>query len=177
MQISNIRTKAPTMQIRPVPSGVSKNQKRKFVGAQAEKFAEVSLRAQGYDVTNLNELVGNCPVMDLLATTRRHKLLMQVRGTTTWNSQWGAPPQQAESLDLLARALGCEAWYAFVWLDALGGRSDTHAGIWCAPALKVARHATVAIRDYPATLRYHVFYHELSKLTGPLPGAGRLPAL
>jgi hypothetical protein len=87
---------------------------RKEVCVRSEAAVTEVLRARGYVVTNLNELTGNCPFMDLLARKGADRLLIQVKGTTT---DWGGfttPPHTVWALHRFATELDCPALYAFV---------------------------------------------------------------
>jgi hypothetical protein len=53
---------------------------------RAEAAAAAALRAEGFIVTDLNDLAGNWPIVDLLARSDTDRWLVQVRGTTI---DWG----------------------------------------------------------------------------------------
>lgn len=58
-------------------------EQRRSTGHRAEAAVTRELQAAGFTVTNLNDLVGNCPFADLLARKATTRLLIQVKGTVT----------------------------------------------------------------------------------------------
>lgn len=82
---------------------------RKEISDRAEAAAAQALSTAGFAVTNLNHLAENCPFMDLLARAGQHRLLVQVKGTTTRHGKFGAPPHTARALARLAAELDCHA--------------------------------------------------------------------
>jgi len=127
------------------------------IGQKAEEIVAQALVSKGYEITNLNSLVRNCPFMDLLATKPKRRgparrLLVQVKGTTNAKMWFGAQPSRARALDQFASAFGCTAEYAFVYVDTVGARPV----VQFAAAKDVAQMAEEAEESYPGTNRYHV---------------------
>lgn len=87
-------------------------------GRRAESAVAQELETVEFDVTNLNDVVGNCPFADLLAHQDSTRLLVQVKGTVTIGGKFGAPPHRVRGLDAIGTALGCHAIYAFVHFTA-----------------------------------------------------------
>jgi hypothetical protein len=123
---------------------------RKDVGDGAEAKVEGELEMAGFTVTNLNDLVGNCPFADLLARRSGTRVLVQVRGTTTLAGKFGAPSQGAHALDRFAAELDCCALYAFVHFVGEG------PVIRFATAAEVATLAEKDEAAYVGRNRFHV---------------------
>jgi hypothetical protein len=154
----------------PVPPGTA-DVRRRFVCRQAETVAGHELGAAGYAVVNLNDVVDDCPYMDLVATAGPVRILVQVRGTTTTERKFRALPKGALSLEIFAGALGCHALYAFVWMNESGGDFDVRYEL---PAT-VRAIADAGIADYPGTLRYHLTHNNLPYSVADLPNLLGLP--
>lgn len=121
------------------------------VGAAAEAAAQAALAATGWKVVNLNELANNFRFVDLLAKQGSTRLLVQVKGTTTSEGKFGALPDRARGLDVLAEELDAIALYALVHLTAGG------PVIRFGHAQQVASLAAERIAAYHGTLRYHLY--------------------
>jgi hypothetical protein len=124
--------------------------RRRVTGHRAEAIATRDLQAEGFTVTNLNDLVGNCPFADLLARKDGTRILVQVKGTETEEGNFGAPPTRVRGLEAISTELGCHAIYAFVHL------AESNPVTRFAAASKVAELADKAEADYPGTNRFHV---------------------
>jgi hypothetical protein len=133
-----------------MPQMTSLTEQRKATGRRAEAAVTASLEACGFTVTNLNDLVGNCPFADLLARKAVTRLLIQVKGTVTPEGKFGTPPARVRALETISTELGCHAIYAFVHLTA----SDPV--IRFATASEVAVLATEEEAAYNGINRYHV---------------------
>jgi hypothetical protein len=118
---------------------------------RAEAATTETLRAHGYDVTNLNDLAGNFPAADLAARRTGERLLIQVRGTTTLAGKFAAPPTKARTLCALADALDCHGLYAFVQF----AKSQQQV-ILFETAAQVAVLAEEDETAYDGVNRYHV---------------------
>jgi hypothetical protein len=128
----------------------SLTEQRRATGQRAEAAATRDLQAEGFTVTNLNDLVGNCPFADLIARKDGTRILVQVKGTETVDGKFGTPPARVRSLEAISTELGCHAIYAFVHL------ADGDPVVRFAAAGEVAELADEAEADYPGTNRYHV---------------------
>lgn len=94
--------------------------KQQEARTRAEATAASALQAEGFTVTNLNELAGNFPAADLVASRGTDRLMIQVRGTTIPAGKFRASPAKARILDRLAPLLGCHAIYSFVHFTTEG---------------------------------------------------------
>ncbi|MFJ4187862.1 hypothetical protein [Kitasatospora sp. NPDC089509] len=93
----------------------SRAEANRITRERAEELVSAVLKAEGYAVTNLNQLAGNFPLADLIAR-RETRLLVQVRGTTISEGKYRTPPQKARTFNRLGVELGCPAVYAFAHL-------------------------------------------------------------
>jgi hypothetical protein len=123
---------------------------RAAIGRTAEAAVTDVLGGIGYEVINLNELVGNCPFADLLATKAGLRLLVQVKGTTTADGLFGTPPDRVRALMAITEALDCFPIYAFCHL------TDADAVIRFSDAPTVATLAEEDEAAYEGVNRYHV---------------------
>ncbi|MEU8315014.1 hypothetical protein [Micromonospora sp. NPDC049033] len=123
---------------------------RVAVGRTAEAAVADVFRSIGYEVINLNELVGNCPFADLIATKVGLRLLVQVKGTTTADGLFGTPPERVRALMAITEALDCLPIYAFCHL------TGTDPVIRFADAATVATLAEADEAAYDGVNRYHV---------------------
>jgi hypothetical protein len=128
----------------------SLSEQRRATGQRAEAAAAADLQAEGFTITNLNDLVGNCPFADLIARRGEIRILIQVKGTETTEGKFGTPPARVRSLEAISTELGCHAIYAFVHL------AEDGPVIRFATASYVAELAVEAEADYPGINRYHV---------------------
>jgi hypothetical protein len=129
---------------------LSRAQAARATADQAERAVAAALEAVGYTVININDLAGNFPLADLGARKAGYSVLVQVRGTTTRDGKFAAPPEKARSLTDLSSLLGCTALYAFVHLLPDGPL------IRFADASHVAQLAEEDEANYQGTNRYHV---------------------
>jgi Holliday junction resolvase-like predicted endonuclease len=81
---------------------------------RSEHVAASVLQDLGFAVTNLNDLVGNCPFADLLARKDSTRLLVQVKATQTRERKFATPPRRTRALATISVELGCHPIYAFV---------------------------------------------------------------
>jgi hypothetical protein len=128
----------------------SLTEQRRATGQRAEAAATRDLQAEGFTVTNLNDLVGNCPFADLIARKDGTRMLIQVKGTETVDGKFGTPPARVRSLEAISTQLDCKAIYAFVHLV------EGDLVIRYATASAVAELADEAEAAYPGINRYHV---------------------
>jgi Holliday junction resolvase-like predicted endonuclease len=84
-------------------------------GQAAEDAVAAELRANGWDVLNLNrEIAGNYPKIDLIARRGAARMLIQVRGCGDPHGKFPAPSVDARKVETLGDWLGRPALYAFV---------------------------------------------------------------
>lgn len=88
--------------------------RRTATARRGEAAVTGELRAAGFTVMNLNDLVGNYPFADLLARGDMTRLLVQVKATKTKKGKFGTPPGRVRGLEVISTELGCHAIYAFV---------------------------------------------------------------
>jgi len=117
---------------------------------RGEAAVGAELEAAGFAVTNLNDLVGNCPFADLLARNDTTRLLIQVKTTETIEGLFGTPPGRVRALDVISTDLGCHAICAFVHLTGGG------VVILYSRAAEVAVLAEEDEAAYPGKNRFHM---------------------
>ncbi|MGW6392272.1 hypothetical protein ACWFR1_17610 [Streptomyces sp. NPDC055103] len=98
---------------------------------------------------NLNKLAKNFRFADLLAKRDSTRVLVQVKGMKTSEGKFGALPERARALHVLAGHLEVHAVYALVRL-APGG-PDIRFG---------SAEDAAALADYRGTLRFHLFLND-----------------
>lgn len=125
---------------------------RRQIQHRGETATTATLEQLGYQITDLNELVGNCPFADLLATKAGDRVLVQVKTTTIPAGTFTTPPAKARALHRMAEAIGCRTSYAFVHLLPAG----ISPVVRFASAVRVAELADADELAYHGTNRYHV---------------------
>ncbi|MFD7161361.1 hypothetical protein ACFV9C_42715 [Kribbella sp. NPDC059898] len=132
------------------------------IGKQAEAAAAAALRAEGFTVTDLNDVAGNWPIVDLLARIGSKRWLIQVRGTTIDWGPFRTEPAKAHQLITLAEELGCHALYAFVHF------TSDNTVIRFAPATEVAALAEEDEANTAGKNRYHVNINQFTLSAGAI---------
>jgi len=128
-------------------------EQRMTTGRRAEAAVTRELEAVGFTITNLNDLVGNCPFADLLAREGATRLLIQVKGTVTDEGKFGTPPGRVRALEAISTELGCHSIYAFAHLAA------DNTTIRYARAAEVAKLAEEWEAEYLLTHQKPPRYH------------------
>ena len=141
----------------------STSQQRTETGRRAEDAVAAELRELGFTVTNLNELVGNCPFADLVARRDEIRALVQVKGTVTAEGKFGVPAERARALQTIAVELACTAVYALAHL------CQEQEVIRYAGAEQVATLAEADELGYAGTNRYHVRIADFPVIAAELP--------
>lgn len=124
--------------------------RRTATARSGEAAVTEELRAAGFSVKNLNDLVGNCPFADLLACRPATRVLVQVKATKTKKGLFGTRPGRVRALEVISTALDCRAIYAFVHFtgDDVVVRYER--------AAEVAVLAEADEAAYPGKNRFHV---------------------
>jgi hypothetical protein len=126
------------------------SEQRRATGQRAETAATGELQTEGFAVTNLNDLVGNCPFATSSRGGMRPGSSSRSRAPKPSRANSELRPRGVRALEAISAELGCAAIYAFVPLI------EDNPVIRFAAASNVAELADEAEADYPGTNRYHV---------------------
>lgn len=131
------------------------------VHQRAEAEAARALRDQGFRVTNLNDIAGNFPVIDLAARRGGDLLLVQVRGSGTKDGKFRAAPEDSRAVATLSDALGGHGIWAFVHFAPDGALS-------CIRFEAAETVRLLAEEDIAATPSRNMFHVNITQFeTGP----------